>query len=86
MCSPIAKGGLGVRKLVPFNRALLGKRLWRFGVEGNCLWKRVLVARHGAVGGGWSIGLVCGSHGCGLWKGIMTLKEVFPVLYECASN
>jgi hypothetical protein len=25
MCSPIAKGGLGVRKLVPFNRALLAK-------------------------------------------------------------
>jgi hypothetical protein len=31
----------------------------------------VLVARHGAVSGGWSTGLVCGSHGCGLWKGIM---------------
>ena len=25
VCSPIVKGGLGVRKLVPFNRALLGK-------------------------------------------------------------
>ncbi len=71
ICSPIADGGLGVRKLVPFNRALLGKWLWRFGVEGDRLWKRVLVARHGAACGGWSTGLVRGSHGCGLWKGTM---------------
>uniref|UniRef100_A0A2N9FB34 Alpha-N-acetylglucosaminidase tim-barrel domain-containing protein n=2 Tax=Fagus sylvatica TaxID=28930 RepID=A0A2N9FB34_FAGSY len=117
ICSPIADGGLGVRKLVPFNRALLGKWLWRFGEEGDRLWKRVLIARYGAVCGGWSTGLVRGSHGCGLWKGIMqgwesfnahlrykvgigdrvrlwhdqwcgdvTLKEAYPVLYECASN
>ena len=31
----------------------------------------MLVARHGAISGGWSTGLVRGSHGCGLWKGIM---------------
>ncbi len=117
ICSPIADGGLGVRKLVPFNRALLGKWLWRFGEEGDRLWKRVLIARYGAACGGWSTGLVRGSHGCGLWKGIMqgwerfnahlrykvgigdrvrlwhdqwcgdvTLKEAYPVLYECASN
>ena len=71
VCSPIAKGGLGVRKLVTFNRALLGKWLWRFGVEGNRLWKRVLVARHGAACGAWSTNLIRGPHGCGVWKGIM---------------
>ena len=53
VCSPIDKGGLGIPKLVPFNRALLGKWLWRFEVEENRLWRQVTAARHGVVGGGW---------------------------------
>jgi hypothetical protein len=71
VCSPIAKGGLGVRKLVPFNCAFLDKWLWRFGVEDNRLWKRVLVVCHGAGCGEWSTGWTRDSHGCGIWKGIM---------------
>ena len=31
VCSPLEMGGLGIRKLVHFNQALLGKWLWRFG-------------------------------------------------------
>jgi hypothetical protein len=68
VCSPIAQGGLGVRKLVTFNHALLGKWLWRFGVEGNSLWKHVLVACHGAVCRDWSTEWIRGSHGCGFWR------------------
>uniref|UniRef100_A0A2N9FLS3 Reverse transcriptase domain-containing protein n=1 Tax=Fagus sylvatica TaxID=28930 RepID=A0A2N9FLS3_FAGSY len=71
ICSPIDKGGLGIRLLVPLNRALLGKWLWRFVVEGDRLWRRVVASRHGAVHGGWGTGQVRGSYGCGLWKGIM---------------
>uniref|UniRef100_A0A2N9F3A9 Reverse transcriptase domain-containing protein n=1 Tax=Fagus sylvatica TaxID=28930 RepID=A0A2N9F3A9_FAGSY len=35
MCCPIDKGGLGIHMFVPLNQALLGKWLWRFGVEEN---------------------------------------------------
>ena len=71
MCCPIDREGLGIRMFVPLNRALLGKWLWRFEVEENRLWRQVMLARHRVVGGGWCTRLVWGSHGCGLWKGIM---------------
>ena len=40
-------GGLGIRKLTTFNKALLGKWLWCFGVEENCLWRRVITMKFG---------------------------------------
>ena len=47
VCVPIANGGLGIKKLTMFNKALLGKWLWRFGVEENRLWRRVITMKFG---------------------------------------
>jgi hypothetical protein len=47
VCSPIAQGGLGVRKIVPLNKALLGKWLWQFGSEEDQLWRQVCGERGG---------------------------------------
>jgi len=33
VCSLISEGGLGLGNLLMFNRALLGKRLWRYALE-----------------------------------------------------
>ena len=67
VCLPIAKGGLGIRKLTTFNKALLEKWLWCFGIEENRLWRRVVVLKFGEewVGGplsweGVFTGMVCG--------------------------
>uniref|UniRef100_A0A2N9FD38 SMP-LTD domain-containing protein n=1 Tax=Fagus sylvatica TaxID=28930 RepID=A0A2N9FD38_FAGSY len=77
VCRPIANGGLGIRRVVMTNRALLGKWLWRFGREENHLWRRVIVAKYGLDMGGWFSLKPRGTHGCGLWKGIMLGRDLF---------
>ena len=47
VCASLENGGLGVRKLATFNKALLGKCLWRFGVEETRLWRRVVALKFG---------------------------------------
>ena len=66
VCAPIANGGLGIRKLTTFNKALLRKWLWQFGKEENQLWRRVVASKFGEEWGGWNSKLGRGVHGCGL--------------------
>ena len=77
VCLPIANSGLGIRKLTTFNKALLGKWLWRFGIEENRLWRRVLALKFGEEWARWTSKLGRGVHGCGLWRSIRKGWEVF---------
>ena len=77
VCAPLENGGLGVRKLTTFNKVLLGKWLWWFGVEETRLWRRVVALKFGEEWGGWTSKLDRGVHGCGLWKSIQMGWEVF---------
>ena len=52
ICTPIVSGGLGIRKVRLFNEALLGKWLWRFGMERDALWRQVIEVKHGCEWGG----------------------------------
>ena len=52
VCAPISSGGLGIRKLSLFNEALLGKWLWRFGIEKDALWRQVIESKYGTLWGG----------------------------------
>ena len=54
VCAPLKSGGLGVRKLTAFNKVLLGKWLWRFGIEETRLWRRVVAHKFGEE---WGDGL-----------------------------
>ena len=69
VCSPVEVGGLGVRKIVCFNQALLAKWLWRFGHEIFHLWRRVIATKYGEDRG-WSTKVSGRDHGCGLWCSI----------------
>ena len=68
VCAEKEKGGLGLRKLVPLNKALLGKWIWRFACEKENLWKQVLLAKYGQEGFGWRTKKVNKMFGVGVWK------------------
>jgi hypothetical protein len=117
VCSPVSEGRLGIRNLRCFNRALLGKWLWRFASEPEAWWRKVVVVKYGSEKGGWHSRVRAGSHGMGFWKfisnewhcfsshiklipgdgsrisfweekwcGGLPLMEVYPGLYNIASN
>ena len=77
VCLPLEIDGLGIRKLVHFNKALLRKWLWRFGREGTHLWRRVIASKYGEGQGGWTTKACRRAHGCGLWHGIHDGLESF---------
>ena len=58
VCSPIASGGVGIRKVRLFNKALLGKWLWRFGMERAALWRQVIEVKYGWEWGAGVLGLL----------------------------
>jgi hypothetical protein len=70
VCSPISSGGLGIRNLRIFNKALLGKWLWRYVHEREAWWKSVVDAKYGSSWNGWCSSAHPRSHGVGLWKNI----------------
>ena len=59
-----------VRKSTTFNKALLGKWLWWFGIEETRLWRRVVALKFGEEWGGWTSNLGRGVNGCGLWRSV----------------
>jgi hypothetical protein len=68
VCIPISKGGLGIRNLVVFNLALLGKWLWHFGMERDAWWRVAVDSKYGSLWGGWCSCEISGAFGVGLWK------------------
>jgi hypothetical protein len=70
ICKPIQAGGLGVKNLRRFNKALRGKWLWRYGMERDAYWRKVVEIKYGSMWGGWCSEEGHGSYGVSVWKSI----------------
>jgi hypothetical protein len=77
-------GGLGVRNLIHFNRALLGKWLWCYAMKREDLWRLVIDIKYDSLKGGWCSKEVTWQFGVGVWKFIRRGWETFSkfVRYE----
>ncbi|RVX15986.1 hypothetical protein CK203_005411 [Vitis vinifera] len=81
---------MGLRKLVPLNKALLGKWVWRFANAKEEMWKRVLVAKYGQEEFGWRTKKVGKGTKIRFWKdpwcGEVELARRFPQLFNVAAQ
>ena len=68
ICALLRAGGLAVRNLRSFNKALLGKWLWQYGLEREALWRLVVDAKYGSLWGGWCSNPGKGPYGVSVWK------------------
>ena len=89
VCKPKVCGGLGVKDILKFNRALLGKWRWRVLSQDRGLWWRVLNDKYGGVdvlgsersflkGSNWwvDIGRVASGEGEGRWFEVGIGKKI----------
>jgi hypothetical protein len=70
-------GGLGIRNLSMFNKALFGKWLWRYITEPESFWRRVVDSKYGSMWGGWCSLKVTQPYGVSLWKFIRAGWDTF---------
>jgi hypothetical protein len=51
VCSLASERGLGIKNLMVFNHALLGKWFWRYGIERDAWWRVVVDSKYGSLWG-----------------------------------
>ncbi|RVW47335.1 putative ribonuclease H protein [Vitis vinifera] len=79
VCLDKRSGGLRVKNLRAFNRALLGKWVWRFANERKALWNQVIRGKYGEEREGWKSCESREAYGLGLWKAISKMgHQVTP--------
>ena len=52
VCEDKRNDGLGIRKFVVLNKALLGKLLWRYAHECDSPWRKIIQGKYPVGGGG----------------------------------
>jgi len=68
VCTTISKGGLGIKNLLIFSCALLGKWLWRYGIEREAWWRVAVDSKFTSLWGGWCFFKPVGAFGVGVME------------------
>ena len=71
VCLPVEMGGLGIKSVVSFNQALLGKWLWKYGHEVTHPWWRVISTKYGEDPGGGVLKCAGGPMGVAYGEALM---------------
>ena len=71
------KGGLGIGRLKEKNKALLFKWLWRFPLEQEKIWLKVIKSKYGLHDNRWDAGLARRSSYRSPWKFISSFGKTF---------
>uniref|UniRef100_A0A2N9HC19 Reverse transcriptase zinc-binding domain-containing protein n=1 Tax=Fagus sylvatica TaxID=28930 RepID=A0A2N9HC19_FAGSY len=77
VCTPLHSGGLGIRNIAIFNKALLGKWLWCYSREPESLWRQVIDSKYSGQSNFWCSNRSRSPHGVSLWKHIRAGWDVF---------
>lgn len=76
-------GGLGIKRLMEHNAALLAKWWWRFSREKEALWVRVISKKYSIEENAWLPHIPSRSKPSKIWKDICSVGEVYAVMGEC---
>lgn len=71
------EGGLATRRLSIPNKVLLGKWCWRFSIERDSFWKKVIIRKYGKKEGGWRFSVVRDRYKVGVCKVSRSRWEAF---------
>ncbi|XP_026429943.1 uncharacterized protein LOC113326421 [Papaver somniferum] len=73
------RGGFGVCNFKLMNQALSAKWCWRYGVEKNKLWYKIIVDKYGDDFSFWNPGKITQSYGVSCWRSI---AEMAGLIYD----
>lgn len=77
MCMQMECGGFRIHSLGSGNCTLLCKWLWRFGEEGDSLWRKEIEVKYGAHSLGWLSAILSVLYGVSSWRGVAMVLVCF---------
>ncbi|CAN1781905.1 Putative ribonuclease H protein At1g65750 [Linum perenne] len=70
------KGGLGIIDIKTFNKALLGKWIWRYATERCSWWRKLIVSKFGVGSSEWYPKTELGASSFSVWMRIAQLSSI----------
>lgn len=76
-------GGLGIKRLMEQNIALLAKWWWRFNKEKDALWVKLVSSKYDLCEGAWLPHLPRRKKASNVWKDICSVSNMCADMGEC---